>query len=64
MTKYAIRIHTMLGRVKVYHAKFHSVANNELVIVGSNSESNVEGEFHYPLVNIEHYNIIHEKHLD
>lgn len=58
-----IRIHTMLDRVKTYTAKSYYVSDRYLEIVGKNEMSGVEGEFCYPLRNIEHFNVI-EKDMD
>ena len=58
-----IRIHTMLDRVKTYSATSYYVGNDCLEIVGKNEQSGVEGEFNYPLRNIEHFNVI-EKDID
>ncbi len=53
-----IRIHTMLDRIKSYYAISYYDDGKSLEIVGKNEQSGVEGEFNYPLVNIEHYNVI------
>ena len=58
-----IRIHTMLDRVKTYTASSYYVTSDCLEIVGKNEQSGVEGEFNYPLRNIEHFNVI-EKDMD
>lgn len=53
-----IRIHTMLDRVKTYTADSYYDNGKVLEIVGKNEQSGVEGEFRFPLINIEHYNVI------
>ena len=58
--KYVIRIHTMLGRIKLYEVTAHKIENNELVLLGTNTASGHQGEFHYPIANYEHYNVIRD----
>ena len=53
-----IRIHTMLDRVKTYTATSFYVSDTCLEIKGVNEMSKIEGEFNYPLRNIEHFNVI------
>jgi hypothetical protein len=56
--KVAIRIHTMLGRIKLYEVDSYRVEMGELVINGTNSTTGHTGEFHYPMQNYEHFNVI------
>jgi hypothetical protein len=56
----SIRIHTMLGRIKIYDAEKYFESDGKLIIYGKNSASGVKGKFVYPLVNIEHFNIADE----
>lgn len=56
--KYIIRVHTTLSRVKIYEAINYYTTGNELIIIGTNVKSQLSGEFHYPLYNIEHYNVM------
>lgn len=51
----------MLDRVKLYHATTFRIADGFVEIEGKNMSSNVEGEFIYPLHNVEHINIIDDK---
>lgn len=53
----SIRIHTMLGRVKIYDTEKYYESDGKLIIYGVNLASQVRGKFVYPLENIEHYNI-------
>lgn len=59
-----IQIHTMLGRVKVYSATSYTIDNGFLEIIGINEASKIEGEFVYPLHNLEHFNIIKDEVIE
>jgi len=56
--KQVIKLHTMLNRIKLYEVEKFNETTTALVIQGKNSATNCTGKFVYPLVNIEHYNIL------
>jgi len=56
-----IKIHTMLNRAKNYIVAKESdatIVDGSLVIIGTNDMSKEQGIFRYPLINIEHFNLV------
>lgn len=53
----SVRIHTMKGSIKIYEVEDWWVDEGVLCLVGTNSESNHNGKFFYPICNMEHFNI-------
>ena len=53
----SIRIHTMLGSIKIYDVSDWWISEGCLWMIGTNMNSSHEGRFSYPIVNMEHFNI-------